>query len=124
MSTDIKIVLPKPPSVNHLYAYTARGGYIHGYMTAQGKVWFEEAIYKAKSQAQFSFLQTKIKVTIYFFTSRETSDLDNINKGLLDVLQKSEIIDNDKYVYELHSYKKICKKEEERVELILSSLQS
>lgn len=123
MDTNIKLVLRKPPSINHIYAYTSRGGYAHSYITSEGKTWFEEGIYKAKVQSSgVRFDRTKLRLEIHLFTSREIQDIDNINKPLLDLLQKSEIIDNDKYIYELHSYKEICTKESERVELILSPI--
>lgn len=123
----MKLVLPKPPSINHIYGLTSVGGYAHSYITLEGKAWFEECIFKTRMWGLKykipKYAKTKLKVDIELYTNVVGQDLDNINKPVLDLLQKAFIIDNDKYIYELHSVKKMCDKDQQRIELSLSPLE-
>lgn len=53
--------------------------------------------------------------------SNKASDLDNVAKPTLDALQ--HVFDwNDKYVYEIHMYKELVKKGEERLDIFIEEL--
>jgi Holliday junction resolvase RusA-like endonuclease len=54
----------------------------------------------------------KLAVTATFYTSKQNKDLDNMFTTILDVLQKAEIIENDKLVREFHVFEKINSKED------------
>ena len=60
---------------------------------------------------EWEFDSTKLlKITLTAKFSNKASDLDNVAKPTLDALQ--HVFDwNDKYVYEMHMYKEIVKKE-------------
>ena len=123
----MKLILPKPPSINHIYGLTSIGGHAHSYITSEGKAWFEECIFKTRMWANRNkiklYEKTKLKVDIELYTNVLGQDLDNINKPTLDLLQKALVIDNDKYIFELHSTKIICPKDEQRIELALTPLE-
>lgn len=117
----VEITLPPPPSVNHLYGMnliktpSGKSRYIK-YIKPEGKTWLEEAGWLIKSQVKLKkpIKECQIKITLYTIRM----DLDNILKGLLDCLSHNRIIENDRYVEELHLKKvKVKKKEEEKVEV-------
>ncbi len=116
----MKIILPKPPSINHIYGFTSRGGFARSYITKIGKTWFDEAGYKLKEQILpgDSITQT-LCISIELHTARR-QDVDNILKPLLDLLQKQAIIENDAQIYKLTVEKFRCKIPEERVILELT----
>lgn len=39
----MKLTLPKPPTTNHIYGITARGGFAQMYLTKEGKDWYKES---------------------------------------------------------------------------------
>lgn len=113
----MKILLPKPVSVNSLYRVTCRNGYPSTYISQKGKDWFDEAGWIVRQQFKIDTLNNDVIVYMWVYTTK-ASDLDNFSKITLDLLQKSQIIKNDKQVVELHMYKERVKhKKEERMEL-------
>jgi crossover junction endodeoxyribonuclease RusA len=111
--------LPKPPSINHIYGYTSKGGYARSYVTKEGKVWFEEAGYAIKSQTRKRKpITSDLEISIYLYTARK-QDVDNILKPILDLLQKQGVIENDAQIYRLLVEKFKCKVAEQRVEIEL-----
>jgi len=116
------ISLPKPPSINHIYGYTSRGGFARSFITKEGVAWF-----KNSSQIlaeHYSWLKTPIEenvsVQIELFTARH-QDIDNVIKPILDLLagvcldcqgkftsrkacpcgHNRSVLENDKYVTKL-----------------------
>lgn len=119
----MKFILPKPPSINHIYGFTSRGGFARSYITQEGKAWFEEAGYRIKKIKQNTpSFATSIEISIKLFTSRR-QDIDNITKPILDILQKQGVYLNDVLVTHLDIEKIKCKKEEERVEIDVNPLE-
>jgi Holliday junction resolvase RusA-like endonuclease len=113
----MKFTLSKPPSINHVYAYTAQGGHARSYITKEGKAWFEEASYKLKSQIHIrTSISTPCEIWINLFTAYR-QDVDNVLKPILDLLQKNGIVENDDQFFKLDIEKHKCKKEEQRVEV-------
>ncbi len=119
----ITVVLPKPPSTNHIYGYTSRGGFARSYITKKGQEWFAEATYLIRSQTSKypSFKETdKLEVYIKLYTAYG-NDVDNINKPILDALAKhANLIPNDVQVHKLTTEKFHCKKDEQKVEVAIS----
>ena len=115
----MKITLPKPPSINHIYAYTCQKGFARSYITKEGRAWFEEAGYKLKAQiGRRKTIITPCEVWVCLYTCRATTqDIDNILKPTLDLLQKMEVVKNDSLFYKLDVEKVQVKKEEERIEV-------
>lgn len=115
------ISLPKPPSINHIYGFTSRGGFARSYITKVGKAWFEEAGYRLRSQVPSTvFYTTPIRVAIKLFTARR-QDADNILKPILDLLQKQHVIENDALVNYLSVEKLKSSVSKEHVEIEISS---
>lgn len=118
----ITLKLPKPPSINHLYGYTSKGGFARSYVTKQGKDWFENAMELVKSQTRNRKpITTELEVEINLYTARH-QDVDNVSKPILDLLQKkySHLIENDAQVYRLTIEKFKSKVVDERVEVFLT----
>jgi Holliday junction resolvase RusA-like endonuclease len=114
----MKITLPKPPSINHIYGYTSRGGFARSYITREGKVWFEIAgeLLKKKYKKKTP-IKTEVEIWIVLYTNYYRQDVDNIAKPILDALQKNGVLENDALVYKIDIEKYKCKKEEQRVEI-------
>lgn len=114
----MQVTLPKPPSINHIYAFTSRGGFARSYITKEGKTWFEEAgkILKKKYRRKTP-IDTEVEVWVTLYTNYYRQDVDNIAKPILDSLQKNGILENDSLVYKIDIEKFKCKKEEQRVEV-------
>lgn len=80
------VTLPKPPSINHIYAYTSRGKFARSYITKRGKDWFLSASQSIKEQVGIPIPNSAIvEVSIKLYTCR-MQDLDNITKPILDLL--------------------------------------
>lgn len=117
----MKLTVSKPPSTNHIYGITSRGGYAKMYLTAEGKAWFEESILLVKTQAKKQkMIKNELEVNIDFYTAYYgRQDVDGIIKPAQDLLQKAGIIENDVLIYRITSEKFKCKKGEERLEINL-----
>lgn len=120
----LKAVLPKPPSINHIYGFTSKGGFARSYITKEGKDWFEEAGLLLKAQIKRKKLITSdLEVTIDLYTARR-QDVDNIIKPILDLLQKTGLIENDSQIYRLTVEKYKTKVADQRVEISLWGYES
>lgn len=116
----MKFTCPKPPSINHIYGYTCKGGFARSYITKEGKDWFEEAGYLLKSQVKTKNpIETPCEIWIVLYTARMSQDVDNILKPILDLLQKQGIIKNDNLIYKLDIEKYKVKVGEERIDVEL-----
>lgn len=113
----VKIILPKPVSINALYRTTCRNGYASIYMSRRGQEWFTEAGYILNNTYHKKTIKTDCIVYVWLYTCRN-GDIDNIGKVSLDLLQHAHVIENDKQVIELHLYKnRVHKVNEEKMEL-------
>ena len=65
--------------------------------------------------------EAKLKITIWPYFSNKASDLDNVAKPSLDALQQV-FKWNDKYCYEIHMFKSLVKKGEERLVIEIEEL--
>lgn len=117
----MKITLPKPPSINHIYGFTSRGGFARSYITKVGKTWFDEAGYRLKEQVlPGDSITQNLTLSVELYTARR-QDVDNILKPLLDLLQKQAVIENDSQIYKLTVEKFRCKIPEEKVIIELTT---
>ncbi len=115
----MKIILPKPPSINHIYGFTSQGKYARSYITKEGKAWFEEAAWKIKTQwKKKTPIETPCEIWVQLYTHYiNMQDADNVLKPILDSLQKNGVIKNDSLFYKIDIEKFKCSKEDEHVEL-------
>lgn len=138
------IVLPKPPSINHIYGYTSRGGFARSFITKEGVAWFNNSIDTLTQTYAIghSPITEPVKFHIHLFTSRD-QDIDNILKPILDLFggmcldcrgkfssrkpckcgTRRSVIANDKQVVELEVLKtRVKKKDDEKVWIILTNM--
>ena len=103
----MKITLPKPPSVNHLYRTFRRGNRVMRVVGAEGEAWFNGAGLIVKSKLKLRQpIEGDIELSADLYTCRH-QDLDNICKATLDMLERAGIVNNDAQVTSilLHKYK-------------------
>lgn len=105
-------ILPKPPSINHIYGRSGNRTYI----TKEGKNWFEDAGELVKKSWNGSQFTQPCQVRVVLYTCRR-QDLDNILKPLLDLLQKTGVIENDNLIDNLAACKIKVAKTEEHIEI-------
>lgn len=113
----MKFTLPKPPSINHIYGYTSRGGFARSFITKKGKNWFEIAGKKLEEQKVIKeTIKTKVSVSINLYTAYR-QDADNIVKPIMDLLQKQLVIQNDSQVYHFQVEKHKTTRADEHVDI-------
>ncbi|SRR5258708_25999003 len=84
----MKIIIPKPPSVNHIYGFTARGGFARSYITKDGIQWFEKAAGIIGKTFKRKSIPDPVEVYVDLYYHPRKQDVDNILKPTLDVLSK------------------------------------
>lgn len=113
----MKLILPKPPTTNHIYGFTSRGGFARSYITADGKKFFEDAAEAIKKQwKKKTPIDKECEVWIQVYTSR-LRDVDGSAKPVLDALQKNNVIKNDSLFYKMDIERIKCAVGEDRIEL-------
>lgn len=114
----MKLILPLPPTTNHIYGFTSRGGFARSYITAKGKEFFvkaEEAIKKQNKKRKPIDKECEVWIELYLSRDR---DIDGSVKPILDALQKCNVVVNDSLFYGLHVIKmNKVKMGEEKVEV-------
>ena len=111
------ITLPKPPSVNHLYKYTCRGGYARSYVSKEGLAWIEEAGWKLKSQWKKPMITGDLSLYIKLYYCGRY-DIDNGNKALFDLFTKMGVIEDDSQIVFLQIEKiKVKHRTDEKIEI-------
>jgi Holliday junction resolvase RusA-like endonuclease len=113
----MKLILPLPPTTNHIYGLTSQRGFARSYITAKGKQFFVDADEAIKKQSKRKTpIDTECEVWMQIYVSRKR-DVDGSIKPILDSLQKSGVILNDSLFWGLHVILVKVPKGEERVEL-------
>lgn len=133
----MKIQIPKPPSVNHIYGFTARGGFARSYITKDGVQWFETTAGLCGKHFRRKTITDPVELWVDLYHIRK-QDVDNILKPILDLLSKwcvkcqtkvdrrngcrcgknLVVLKDDDQVYRLNVEKhQIPKGEEEKVEV-------
>lgn len=96
---EIKLTLPYPPSVNHLYA-TFRGRRI---TSAAGRR-FKSDIMRLAEEQGARLLTGDLSITFRVFRPKKIGDLDNRLKVSQDAL-KGICFADDKQIVEIHAYR-------------------
>lgn len=96
---EIKLILPYPPSVNHLYA-SWRGRRI---TSAKGRKFKSDIAVLAKRQGA-KILTGDLSVTFRVYRPKKTGDLDNRLKISQDAL-KGICFCDDKQIIEIHAFR-------------------
>lgn len=109
---SIRLTLPLPPSVNHMYE---RG--------REGKVHLSEAVrvFRAETQlicavANVAPIEGDVSLTLVFYFADKRSDLSNRIKAVEDAIQGYLFL-NDRQIVDAHQ-RKLYDKNEPRVEVI------
>lgn len=109
---ELKVTLTgKPVSTNSLYQYTCRGGFVHGYMSKEGKATKEMYAYLfklARPKGWSPRMTYHVDVKL-FFESRRKHDIDNYSKILLDAGMDGLVWVDDNQIASLHISKAIDK---------------
>jgi len=95
----MRLRLPEPPSINHYWRVSR--GITH--LSRDGRRWKDRAVELA-AQAGLVKLEVPVAVSITWYRSRRSGDLDNRIKVVLDVLRGLAYVD-DKQVIELHAWR-------------------
>lgn len=96
---EIKLILPYPPSVNHLYA-TYQGRRI---TSAKGRKFKSDIAVLAKRQGA-RLLSGDLIITFRVFRPKRIGDLDNRLKISQDALH-SICFDDDRQIIEIHAFR-------------------
>jgi len=116
----IRLIVPIPPSVNHLYRNARIKNRIIPVYTQSAIDWRTETILLAKNWAnlnQWQMAEGKVIVRLWFyFPDRRKRDTHNTLKALMDALEESHIYENDRYALP-HIMNYEVDKENPRVEL-------
>ncbi len=97
----MNFTITAPPSLNTIYR-VGKGGRV--YKTKECKDWMADAHYEVMDQTgkwQTEYRAVAVTVIVYPKDGR-LRDLDNYLKPLLDFLEESRMIDNDRQVVVLH----------------------
>lgn len=78
-------------------------------------------IRRAKTNATIDF-PVSVSMVFYFKDHAHEPDLDNLFGGPLDILQKEDVIKNDKLVYSFDGSRKVFGDKNERVEITITRL--
>lgn len=89
--------MPVPPSTNNLFVNITRGGRATSKRYA---AWQTEAGWALKQRPVMSFGQMQVEVKIWVPRSSKR-DVDNFAKGILDLLTKHRIYNDDRQVQRL-----------------------
>lgn len=94
----LKFHIPRPPSVNNLFANVPGKGRVK---SANYKAWITEAGLRLNQQtANAPMISGPVKVCMILDKGR--ADIDNLCKPVLDLLVKHRLIHDDRNVNELH----------------------
>ena len=102
----IRLELPYPPTINHYYG-RARNGRL--YIKKRGReyrecVWMRVRASTNKIDVSLLPLTGRLSVTLQIFPpDRRKRDIDNVQKALLDALEKAGVYKNDNQIKDLHS---------------------
>lgn len=89
------LLLPSPPSLNDYYIVQKRGKFFSKVVSKEGEK-YQYVLKLWKKLLNIPTLRGDLQITLDCFPySRNSRDIDNYYKALLDSLQKAEIIEND-----------------------------
>lgn len=114
-STEMKVDLPYPVSVNNVWLRSHKGMYLNPKVDKYRKEVWANVYHKQK------FNNAKLRLEVKMYPPNDRCDIDNILKTLLDALQHAGTFSNDCQVHQLY-VEKLEKKEGGLLEIKLSSL--
>jgi len=104
MSDVYSLVLPIPPSVNHMYRRNRNGGVR---LSPDAAAW-KQAAYLAALEVFPDVLTGEIEVVYDFYFPDRRPDIDNSLKALNDALQGAAYV-NDRQIHRLTATKRVDK---------------
>lgn len=111
------IVVPWPPTGNLIWRHAGN----HHYISAAYKQYRKDVAVCVVWQ-KVRFYVGNLSLTLRCYAKDERArDLDNVCKGLIDALVKASVIEDDKYIDELHVYRMPTDKARPRVEVWITS---
>jgi crossover junction endodeoxyribonuclease RusA len=103
MTTPTTITLPSPPSVNRVWR-TTRTGKV--YCDPKYAAWRKAAWWEIAAQRPGKFkLGEPVAITIRIGKATRARDIDNYGKALLDALQASGTLANDRDVHDMRVHR-------------------
>ncbi len=110
------------PVKKNQYQYTRKGGKSWGYKPKKVVDYIESALWQLKQQkAKYEVtkmpIENDVAVYLWFEIKERDKDIDGMTTTIYDILQKAEIIKDDKLIVESESIKK--KKQPEDITRIL-----
>lgn len=113
----IEVTLPLPPPLNQTYK-TGKGNF---YKSDKVKAWITEAGWEIKKQLKkYKPIKKPTCLTMTVYYKREV-DIDAHLKSTLDLLEKMQIVENDKLIVQLN-VNKFQTPKNPRLELIIEEL--
>jgi Holliday junction resolvase RusA-like endonuclease len=101
--------LPMPPSVNSLHKLAVgKNGKPYRYTAKEYKAWKNEAAWmliqvRNKQRKHAKRLTGKLEVSAKFIRPDDNCDLDNRLKAVIDLLQQTNTIENDKQIERIYA---------------------
>lgn len=126
----MKLELPWPPSLNRLWQPMLIGACAYCRKHAHAGIRPSDEYKNYAIQLQVELLEQQVKpipatpslaLTAHFYRPRRTGDLDNMLKGMLDVIGKGRVYGDDSQIIELHAYRH-DDKQRPRVELEIATV--
>ncbi len=114
----MKIILDKPPALNHLYNVNYLGA---KFLTTEGKVYKEKIAWELKATGVKFKEKVPVSLTVLLHTCRH-QDNDGILKILMDAIQYSGMIKDDFWIFDLRVMKIMCIKEYEKIEIEMTEI--
>ena len=99
-STQTRIVLPYPPSINQYYIHAIGGKVI---LSPEGRAYRDEAKWRANLAVDYIF-HCEIGMEVKLYRPVKRGDIDNPLKALIDSLN-GIAYDDDRQIIELHVYR-------------------
>lgn len=115
----IELTLPYPPTVNHYWGTSGKRRFI----LPEGINFRNQVFAISLEQDARNKLTGRLKIEIKAtMPDNRIRDLDNLNKAILDALTHSSVIEDDKYIDDLHIVRSGIDKNHGRVEVTIKQL--
>jgi len=69
--------------------------------------WQASMVEQLVAQRQHPTTKSDVVLTLHIYRARNTGDVDNFQKPVLDALEAAGVLHNDRQVVELHTYKRL-----------------
>jgi len=92
------MILPLPPSINHMYANAYIKGRSIKVYTQQANAWRQQALYILRPRIKRTIDEKVIIELYYYFPDARRRDTHNTLKILCDVLEEAGLVTDDRYL--------------------------